>query len=255
MIYSTACYAAALVLLVFGMTACDGRAAVGDEPDTADATRMDCSDFDTSYKGYLPFLITVSKVGDGTVSANLRCRAYQLRNGLPLDGDFRDLRATIDLSMADFAAEEFAEHFSMNCGADRCFAAEVTDSALMIGRVCADKAEGRLRCHRTAIAITSGGPTGLVAAPSSLSGKKALFCLVGLALGLVSGLGLVYLFRLRLTRLLGIGQSTDAKRATVEEERDGGNGATDKSAKLSNGGAPQAAPEEDEDAEEEENHK
>ena len=62
-------------------------------------------------------------------------------------------------------------------------------------------------------------------------------------------------FRLRLTRLLGIGQSTDAKRATVEEERDGGNGATDKSAKLSNGGAPQAAPEEDEDAEEEENHK
>ena len=46
---------------------------------------------------------------------------------------------------------------SMNCGAERCFAAEVTDSALMIGRVCADKAEGRLRCHRAAIAITRQG--------------------------------------------------------------------------------------------------
>ena len=42
---------------------------------------------------------------------NLRCRAYQLRTGLSIEGDFRDLRATIDLSMADFAAEEFAEHF------------------------------------------------------------------------------------------------------------------------------------------------
>ena len=49
---------------------------------------------------------------------------------------------------------------SMNCGAERCFAAEVTDSALMIGRVCADKAEGRLRCHRAAIAITRQGQRG-----------------------------------------------------------------------------------------------
>ena len=42
----------------------------------------------------------------------------------------------------------------MSCGSERCFAAEVTDSALMIGRVCADKAEGRLRCDRAAITIT-----------------------------------------------------------------------------------------------------
>ena len=42
--------------------------------------------------------------------------------------------------------------------------------------------------------LFSGGTAGLVAAPSSLSGKKALFCLVGLALGLASGLGLVYLY-------------------------------------------------------------
>ena len=42
---------------------------------------------------------------------NLGCRAYHLRTGLSIEGDTRDLRATIDLSMADFAAEEFAEHF------------------------------------------------------------------------------------------------------------------------------------------------
>ena len=48
---------------------------------------------------------------DGTVSVNLRCRGYRLRDGLPLDGDFRDLRATIDLSKADFAGKDFAEHF------------------------------------------------------------------------------------------------------------------------------------------------
>lgn len=245
----------ALVILLFGLTSSDGRAAVGDE--TTGATRMDCSESDTNYKEYLPFLITVSKVGDGTVSVNLGCRAYHLRTGLSIEGDTRDLRATIDLSMADFAAEEFAEHFSMSCGSERCFAAEVTDSALMIGRVCADKPEGRLRCDRAAIAITSGSATGLVGPPSSLSGKKALFCLVGLALGLASGLGLVYLFRMRLALLLGMGQSSEStkRQKTQEEDRDDEGGEKDKSAPLSNGGAPQAAAEEDEDTEDEHNQK
>ena len=42
---------------------------------------------------------------------------------------------------------------SMNCGSDRCFAAVVTDSDLMIGRACTEKAKGRLRCHSGAITI------------------------------------------------------------------------------------------------------
>ena len=59
-------------------------------------------------------------------------------------------------------------------------------------------------------------------------------------------------FRVRLAHLLGIGQSTDAKKDRMGEERDDKDDTTDKTAQLSNGGAPQAAPEEDGDAEDEE---
>ena len=38
MIHLSACYAL-VIILVFGMAACDGRAAVGDGPETAGATR------------------------------------------------------------------------------------------------------------------------------------------------------------------------------------------------------------------------
>ena len=42
----------ALVILVFGMTGCDGRAAVGDKPETAGATR------DRVYSKFGPFTLT-----------------------------------------------------------------------------------------------------------------------------------------------------------------------------------------------------
>ena len=69
---------------------------------------------------------------------------------------------------------------------------------------------------------------------------------------------IVHRFRMRLAHFLGIGQSTATqKRDKMEEEDrdDEGRTTTDKSPRLSNGGAPQAAPEEDEDADDEENQK
>lgn len=74
----------------------------------------------------------------------VRCHAHSLRNNSPLQGDYRDVRAALDLaSVPEFAGAEFTQHFSMNCGFDRCFAPNVTAADLMIGRVCADKRPGR----------------------------------------------------------------------------------------------------------------
>ena len=64
-------------------------------------------------------------------------------------------------------------------------------------------------------------------------------------------------FRMRLALLLGMGQSSEStkRHKTQEEDRDDEGGEKDKSAPLSNGGAPKAAAEEDEDTEDEHDQK
>ncbi len=140
--------------------------------------------------------------GKGSVSVNVRCQAYSLRRPGPLDGDYRDLRTTLELehSAASFSGEGFAEHFSMNCGG-RCFAGNVSDVDLMIGKVCEDMKPGKLRCHRSSLKVVMGGTSSalsgsaMIAPPAAASdaGKKALYCVIGLALGLGIGLSLVYM--------------------------------------------------------------
>jgi hypothetical protein len=53
-----------LALTLLQMTGCLSAAAAAKKPAIATTiTRLDCAEYDTNYKGYLPNLITVSKTG------------------------------------------------------------------------------------------------------------------------------------------------------------------------------------------------
>lgn len=114
----------------------------------------------------------------------LRCQALR-HGGSAIKDGYEDMRRRFNSTLSGiFFGDEYVRHFSMNCGTG-CFRPRVTEHDLMVGRVCERPNKGR--CRGAAVSIDLGG-----AESSSSYGIGALFAILGILVGVASGLAIAY---------------------------------------------------------------